>query len=256
MSNLYCSFASNSYAWALQASGGGFIQAVRPFAASLQPGDKVSFVFENGNIDSPGSVGVAFHNRFDQRLAETYFPGGDTNYVVNDATYRNTGIPWGSSAKTCTFELLTTLTYRLTLNGQSFDGTFSDASEYAVAYLRFWNYNAGSGDASKAFFGTLSVTGAPLPVVTYSAETAVTRASSGQLQIQSVASSGSNLVATLNSASGIDGNIWFATDVENNGWNWTHLPSTDYSISNTTVTIFPSASNALQVISVGRPGGP
>ncbi len=255
VSNPYCSFATNSYAWALQASGGGFIQAVRPFAASLQPGDKVSFVFENGNVDSPGSVGVAFHNRFDQRLAETYFPGGDTNYVVNDATYRNTGIPWGDTAKTCTFELLTTLTYRLTINGQPFDGTFSEASEYAVAYLRFWNYNAGSGDESKAFFGSLSITGAPLPVVTYSAETAVTRASSGQLQIQTVTPVDNGLVATLNSSSGIEGNIWSATTVEDGGWNWSLLPSTDYTVSNTTVTISPTSSNALQIISVGKPGG-
>ena len=78
--------------------------------AALQPGDKVSFVFENGGIDSPGSVGVAFQNRFDQRLAEAYFEGGTTNYVINDAAFRNTGIPWSAGTKTGTFELLTTAT--------------------------------------------------------------------------------------------------------------------------------------------------
>ncbi len=260
VSNPYCSFATNSYAWCLQASGGGFIQAVRPFAASLQPGDKVFFTFENGGIDSPGSVGVAFHNRFDQRLAETYFEGGATNFVVNDTSVRNTGIPWSDSqARVCTFELLTTVDYRLTIGGQSFDGTFGDASEYAVAYLRFWNYNAGSGDDHKFFIGALAVTGAPLPVLTYSSEIAVTRAASSNTvrETASFVSTSNGLVATLTNMDGIDGNIWAADSVTNGGWNWFLLSSGEYviTLTNNTVVINPSATNGLQVISIGKPGG-
>ena len=257
VSNSYCSFASNSSAWALQASGGGFIQAVRPFSASLQPGDKVSFVFENGGIDSPGSVGVAFQNRFDQRLAEAYFEGGTTNYVINDATFRNTGIPWSAGTKTGTFELLTTLTYRLTLNGQSFEGSFADASELLVAYIRFWNWNAGSGDDHKFFIGALSVTGAPLPVLTYSSEIAVTRAASTNAPrtTQAWISTNGAFVAIVDNPAGLESNVWGANSLVGNGWNWTLLPGEEYVISNNAVVFTPAPGNRYQILSIGQPGG-
>ncbi len=258
VSNPYCSFASNAYAWALQASGGGFIQAVRPFAASLQPGDQVSVVFETGGIDSPGSVGVAFHNRFEQRLAEFYFQGGSTNYVVNDFSERNTGIPWNSEEpRTCTFELLDALTYRLTVNGQAFEGTFADASEYAVSYVRFWNWNAGSGDDHKVFIGDLSVGGDPLPVLTYSSEIAVSRAASPLRTVQSLLSTDDGFVATVNSVAGLADNVWSASVLTNGGWNWAPLPTNEYAIvpSNNTVSIILAPTNLLTVISIGKPGG-
>ena len=258
VSNAYCSFASDSAAWALQASGGGFIEAIRPFAAALRPGDQVSFRLENGGIDGPGdcSVGVAFHNRYGQRLTEFFFSGGTTNYVYNDTEVRNTGIPWGDAAKTGTFEMLSTMEYRLTIDGQAFEGSFADASDYGVSYIRFWNYNAGNGDERKVFIGALSVTGAPLPVVIYSAETAVTRAASPLRTVQSLESIGGELVATLDSVSGIDGNVWGATLLTNGGWNWSLLPGDEYAISNNAVLIVPSATNVLKVISIGKPGGP
>ena len=259
VSNPSCGFGT--YAWALQASGGGFIQAIRPFAAALQPGDKVSFVFENGGVDGPGacSVGVAFHNRFEQRLAEFYFEGGSTNFVVNDTSVRNTGIPWSPDAKTCSFELLTTLAYRLTVNGQSFDGTFADASEYAVSYVRFWNYNAGSGDDHKFFIGALSVTGAPLPVLTYSSEIAVTRAASSNAacRTEAVSATANGLVATVSSTAGIENNVWGADVLVDGGWNWSLLPGDEYDVvlSNNTVVLTPAVTNGLKLISVGKPGG-
>ena len=256
VSNPACSFAADSYAWCLQASGDGFIQAIRPFAASLQPGDKVSFLFENGGVDSPGSVGVAFHNRFEQRLAETYFEGGATNFVVNDTSVRDTGIPWSDSEpRVCTFEMLSTLDYRLTINGQAFEGTFSDASEYAVAYIRFWNWNAGSGDDHKLFIGELSVTGAPLPVLTFSSEIAVTRAAAPLRTTQAFTVQDGRFLATVNSISGIDGNIWAADAVVSGAWNWAPLSSAYYSISNNTVILNLPATNRFKVLSLGRPGG-
>ena len=224
----------------------------------MHPGDKVSFVFENGGIDgSPSSIGVAFHNRFEQRLAEFYFAGGTTNFVVNDTAVRNTGIPWSPDAKICTFEMLSSLDYRLTVNGQAFTGEFADASEYAVAYIRFWNYNAGSGFDRRLFIGALSVTGAPLPVATYSSEIAVHRAASTNTarRVESVLSTAGGLVATLNNIAGIDGNIWIADALVDGGWNWALLTNTLYAISNNTVTLVPPGAAGLTVYSLGKPGG-
>jgi 1,4-alpha-glucan branching enzyme len=243
-------------AWALQASGGGFIQAIRPFAAALKPGDKLSFVFENGWVDgSPSSIGVAFQNRFDQRLTEIYFEGGTTNFVINDTSGRDTGIPWSDSPKTCTFELLSSLDYRLTVNGQSFEGEFADASELLVSRIRFWNYNAGGTVESRFYIGGLSITGAPLPVLTYSSEIAVTRTPTPVRIVEAFQSGAGGLVATLNNISGIDGNIWFADTVTNGAWNWAPLSSSLYTISNNTVTIVPNVTNQLQILSIGLPGG-
>ncbi len=262
VSNAYCGFAANSYAWALQASGGGLIKAIRPFAAALQPGDQVSFVFENGGVDGGfgnSSVGIAFENRFGQRLTEFKFEGGTTNYVLFDATTHQTGIPWSNTAKTGTFEMVTTLDYRLTINGQSFEGTFADASEYAVDYIRFWNWNAGDTDERTFFIGALSVTGAPLPVLTYAAETAVTRAASTNptCHVQGLTLvSGGGLAATVTSLDGIADNVWQADALTNGAWNWTLLPDYEYELvpSNNTIVLTPAATNGLKLFSIGKPG--
>ena len=250
-----CSFGP--FAWALQADDNGFVQAIRPFSSSLHPGDSVSFVFENGGVDgSPSSVGVAFENRFGQRLAEIYFEGGSTNYVLNDAQLRPTGIPWGNDPKSCSFEILSGLAYRLTFAGQSFDGEFAPASELLVSRIRFWNYNAGGGNERRFYLGPLSVAGSPLPVLSYSSEIAVSRPSSGARRTLSVVPSANGFVATLDSAAGIAGNVWFANSISAAGaWNWSILPSSEYSISNNSVHLSPASSNRLNLYSIGKPGG-
>ena len=167
----------------------------------------------------------------------------------------DTGIPWSDGAKTCSFEMLSTLDYRLTVNGQAFEGEFAEASEYGIAYIRFWNYNAGAGDENKFFIGDLSVTGAPLPVLTYSSEIAVTRAASSVRTTETILSVDGNLVVTLDNASGVDGNIWTANAVVERGWNWSPLSPSEYTISNNTVIITPSGTNGVNMLSVGKPGG-
>ena len=259
VSNAFCGLGTQ--AWALQASGGGFIEAIRPFADRLQPGDAVSFAFENGGVDGPGacSVGVAFHNRFEQRLAEIYFEGGSTQFVINDAALRDTGIPWSPDPKSCVFEVLDSFTYRLTVNGQPFEGTFAAASECQPAYIRFWNYNAGTGDERKFFIGDLSITGAPRPVLTYSAEVAVTRAASSNAvnRTVAVAAAGDGLVATVSSLDGLSNNIWRADTLSGGAWNWSLLPGGEYELvpSNNTVRLTPGLTNGLMIISIGKPGG-
>lgn len=244
-------------AWALQADG-GLVEAIRPFASGLQPGDTIHFVFENGGIDGgagASSIGAEFQNRFGQRLTQFRFDGGTTNFVIEDTTLRHTGLPWSNTPKTNTLEILSSFTYRLTVNGQDFDGTFADASTYEPAAIRFWNWNAGGGPERKLYIGDLSVSGAPLPVFTYSAETAVTRALSPYRTTESVTLDGPRLVATVSSLSGIPGNVWGATVLANGGWNWALLPTNEYAISGNTIIITPAETNILQLYSIGRPGG-
>ena len=135
-------------------------------------------------------------------------------------------------------------------------GTFADASELRVARIRFWNWNAGSGDDHKVFVGDLSVTGAPLPVLTYSSEIVVTRAAASLRQTESFVSTSQGLVATLDNASGIAGNIWTADAIANGGWNWSPLSGADYVISNNTITFTPPGTTLLKIYSIGKPGSP
>lgn len=256
ISNAECSLGP--IAWALQSDNQGLVQAIRPFSAALQPGDTVHFVFENGGIDGGAgvsSIGVAFQNRFDQRLTEFRFDGGTTNFVIYDTELRNTGLPWSNTPKTNTLEILSTFTYRLTVNGQAFEGTFADASAYEPATIRFWNWNAGGGAERKLYIGDLSASGAPLPVFAYSAETAVTRALSPYRTTESVTLDGPRLVATVSSLSGIPGNVWGATVLANGGWNWALLPTNEYAIAGNTIVITPAVTNILQLYSIGKPGG-
>jgi len=250
------SLSIGPYAWALQADNGDFVEAIRPFASALQVGDVVSFIFENGGVDgSPSSIGVGFQNRFDQRLTEVYFAGGNTNFVVNGDTAIQTGIPWSNGSKTCTLELLTSLTYRMTLNGQSFEGELASTSEALISRIRFWNYNAGGTSERTFFAGAVTVAGDPLPVTIYSAEVAVTRSANPLRVTESFVSTENGLVATLNNASDISGNIWGAEEIAGEGWNWSPLSPDQYTISNDTVTIVPTVTNGLKVISIGTPGG-
>ena len=94
-----------------------------------------------------------------------------------------------------------------------------------------------------------------MPVLSYSSEIAVTRAAAPLRTTESWTSSGEQFVATLNDASGIEGNIWAADALANGGWNWSLLPNSDYTISNDTVIITPNGYHPLQFISIGKPGG-
>lgn len=247
-------------AWALQADG-SFVEAIRPFAGALHAGDVLTIVFENGGIDGQpeASVGFALENRFGQRMLEFYFYGGTQNWTLYDSEQRDSGIGWNSDPKTCTFELLTSMDYRLTVNGMVFEGELPQSSEMLVSRIRFWNYNAGGGNDHKLYIGDLSVAGDPLPVFAYSAETAVTRAASTNptCRVEGLTLvAGVGLVAAVSSLNGLADNVWGADALTNGGWNWTKLTAGEYELvpSNTTVLLTPVVTNGLKLISIGKPG--
>lgn len=245
-----------THAWALQANNGNFVEAIRPLAASLVPGDQVDFVFQNGGIDgglNNSSVGVSFENRFGQRLTQFYFDGGTTNYVINDIAKKNTGIPWGRSVWTCSLELLTEQTYRFTIGTNQFTGTFADQSEMLISRIRFWNWNAGGGNERLFFIGPISITGDPLPVSTVHAEITITRQASPRRWAEELALTDGQLIATVNNPAGLLNNIWAATEILSNAWNWTLLPANDYQIEGHTIILAPT--NLFQIFSFGQPGG-
>lgn len=256
VSNPYCQ--TDPYAWGLRAQDGKFVQAIRPFSAPLVPGDKLTFFFENGGVDGGpdnSSVGFSFENRFNQRLTQVLFDGGTTNYVIYGSERINTGIPWGDIPRSCIFELLTEQTYRITIGDKQFTGEFAEQSEQLVSRIRFWNWNAGSTDARAVFIGALSITGAPLPVVTYAAEVAVTRTPSALREATSLVVSNGQIIVTVNQANGLHNNIWWADTLLTNRWNWSLLPMEEYQINGQTITFTPSPAVLFRLYSFGKPQG-
>jgi len=66
-----------------------------------------------------------------------------------------------------------------------------------------------------------------------------------------------DLVATVNNLTGINSNVWVANTLTNQAWNWSLLPNDQYIVvpSNRTVVITPNTTNALNLYSLGKPGG-
>ncbi len=244
-------------AWAMQASGGVTVDAIRPFAGSLQPGDVVSFVFENGWVASGGSIGIGFQNRMGQNIVQFLFQGGGQTYEILDDESRDSGIHWNTQPHVCTLELLTPQTYRLTVNATVFEGDLKeDVSEQLISQVRFWNYNAGPEPEAKLYIGDLSIAGEPLPVFTYYGEVAVTRpADPAGRRVLSVSTVDGGMVAHLDDVTGIENNVWHANQVLERAWNWALLPASDYTISNNAVILHPDY-DGMRVFSIGQPGGP
>ncbi|HNR93937.1 MAG TPA: carbohydrate-binding protein [Kiritimatiellia bacterium] len=169
---------SGSRAWGMWANSGGFCEAVRPFAARLNPGDVFTIRLENGGVDDPdSSIGVALENHFGQSLFEFLFVAGGTNYLINDElTTRNTGIPWSNSGLTLEFELTSGSTYRLTAGPDEFEGNLGISSEMLIRQVRIWNASAGGGPERDLFVLDMSIDGDPLEPIPSAAEVAVTRA--------------------------------------------------------------------------------
>ena len=95
--------------------------------------------------------------------------------------------------------------------------------------------------------------------MTYSAETAVTRAASTNptCRTEAIFLTTGGFIANVSSLDGIDGNVWQANALTNGGWNWSRLPAEEYELvySNNTVVLVPLLTNHLKLISIGAPGG-
>lgn len=155
--------------WGFFASNSEVSQAFFDFdGGALTVGQTVSFQMDNGNIQSGGTVGFGFQNiGSGANRAEFFFVGGDSNYTVNDlAGSSDSGIGFTTSGLTIDFTLTSADTYALNItplgsSTSNFTGTLAGTGGSGVDRLRFFNFNAGSGSASDAFFNNISVVPEP-----------------------------------------------------------------------------------------------
>ncbi|MFM1823460.1 MAG: hypothetical protein RI967_1726, partial [Planctomycetota bacterium] len=148
-------------AWGLYANGGGFVQATRMLGGTIAVGQTVSINFDNGFIDSPGSVRVEFLSVADvsgNGAAFTLqFQSGQSFYQVIDADgVVNTTTGFSGDGGTAALTRTGTSTYSFSWRGYTRSGTFAGSFE-GVNAIRVVNNNAGPNAERDVFFNTLSV---------------------------------------------------------------------------------------------------
>jgi 1,4-alpha-glucan branching enzyme len=212
--------------WGFWANSGGLAEAARPFAAPLQPGDRVSFSWRHGGIDNGGSVGFGFVNDEGKHAMKFYFPGGRNAYVCGGAETNRAAGDWTNGTQNVVFELGEDWTYEMTVGEKTFSGKLAPLAEEEITKVRMWNHTAGSGDAANVYWKGLAVEGNPLLLPEVSATCTVIRSEGGTARVTastpvwSAADGAFRVETDAADAAALLENIHIATNLDNRSWRW------------------------------------
>jgi len=146
-------------AWGLWASAGGTSQATYDFGAPLLPGQSASIEVDNGFINNPGSVGVAFgFNGADG--TSFFFLGGGTTWQISDAGIVVTDSGLGFTPDGFELELtqLAGGQYELAFNGNLVHTGQLSFGAQQISEVRVVDAGAGGGPTDwDVFFNCLRV---------------------------------------------------------------------------------------------------
>jgi PEP-CTERM motif-containing protein len=163
-------------AWGLYANTSLTADAIRPFTGTLSIGQTVSIDIDQGFQGNPSTVGIGLQNGAGSNLVEVYYVGGDAvnSWKVNDnggQANLSPNVGFTSNGLHLSLTLTSATTYSATLSGlngdsdsASFSGTLDSQSDEGIAQIRLFNFNAGGGSASDAFFNNLAVVPEPSTV--------------------------------------------------------------------------------------------
>lgn len=246
-------------AWGLWANKGAIVEAIRPLAADLQPGDALHFTLRNGSIENGCSVGVGFQNERGQNLLEYYFYGGDAAYSLKDrAGIRSTGLPWHTNAVSFVLTVQSNRQYALDVqaaaDSRTFTGELAHASLDGIRRIRFWNYSAGTGGDYDFYVSALSADGAVV-LPPFSAHTFQVVVPPFVETVSLHIAADGTLRATFQNATAdqVADNIWGADVLEAGRWKWRQLDAAEYRISGNEVRITPGPGAPFAIYSIGRP---
>ncbi len=163
---------SSGVAWGMMAQNGVSANATRPFPSGLTTSQSFQIDMDNGNIISGGSVGFALQNSSGNSVWEFFFQGGSNNYTINAGSTNGTALPFTRAGLHLTFSLPSTTTYSLsalayTPGGSAGQGTtfnysgnlLNPSGGQTITSVRFFNFQAGAGTNSTAYFNNLSISG-------------------------------------------------------------------------------------------------
>jgi hypothetical protein len=164
-----------SKGFGLWANNGGNIKATRNFLQSMQTSDKLAVRIDNNNIDNGSSAGFELRDANGNKRFAFYFTGGQSNYRIDDAlTARDTNLGWTGNGLALTLTLGTSNGYSLETGGSSaITGTLASGSD--IAWIEFYNNNAGSGEGSNFYFGEMTHTRLTTESATINQSATITR---------------------------------------------------------------------------------
>jgi hypothetical protein len=156
-------------------ANGATADATRSFTGgSLAVGDTFSLAFDNGNVQTGGTVGFGLQNSTGTNGFEFFFVGGASKYTVSGAADVLTSHGFTADGMTTSFSLTssTAFSFSITFNtGTPTTETFTGSLKNGVTALdKFRLFNANAGDANvsgrqqnNAFFNSPSLTAVPEP---------------------------------------------------------------------------------------------
>jgi hypothetical protein len=160
--------------WGLWANNGGRAVVTRPFNTPMKPGDSFNVRFDNNWINNGSEVGMEFRSSNASVRLRFSFVGGQSTYRVFDAQgNRSTAVPFSDSGLNVTLGLLNSGGYSLNTGSQSFTGNL--AAGEAIAWVEFFNNNAGPDTPFNLYIGAMSHIIAPLGNEVVTANTTITR---------------------------------------------------------------------------------
>jgi hypothetical protein len=158
----------------LWANNAGSAKATRNLLQPMQSGDTYSIRIDNNNIQSGGNTGFELRDANGNKRFAFYFVGGQANYRIDDATTaRDTNLGWTGNGLTLTLTLGSNNSYSLNTGSSAITGTLASGND--IAWIEFYNNNAGSGDASNFYFGEMSHTRLTTESATINQSATITR---------------------------------------------------------------------------------
>lgn len=160
---------ANNRAFAMWANSGGVSAAVRPFGAALNVGDTFSIDMDNQLIDTNGTVGFSLRNSDSggTTLAEFYFVGGQSSYVVNGSNTSGSTPGYTTGGLRLSFTLTSANAFSFKMdrleNGVGVDNTVTGnlLANKPVTEVRLFNAHAGGDSNHDLFFNNLSISAVP-----------------------------------------------------------------------------------------------
>jgi hypothetical protein len=165
--------------WGMYANGGTIAEARRAFNGALSVGQHLQFRFDNGWIDTGGSVLIILEGAED-RLGFR-FEGGLQNYELDDNTGSvDTGIPFTDEGMLIDFSLATPDTYVLSVapNGgtlRTFTGPLMGTAGVGIDAIHFFNGSAGPFSQRDMFVNSLAIVPEPAAALGVAAMTIMLR---------------------------------------------------------------------------------
>lgn len=166
--------------WGLYARSGQQADQTYSFASAMQAatgtnvlpiGGTIQIDVSLGFIDTGAAVGISLRNSAGTNRFETFFRGGSSAFILNDAggeesvtgadTSFNASSYHGTNFQTIKFTQLAGNAYSLSFDGTNVTNSGLTLSASDISQVRFFNYNAGGAPGNDQFANNLIVVPEP-----------------------------------------------------------------------------------------------